>query len=260
MRISVLTAVAGAICLSLFSVPANAQATRTWVSGVGDDANPCSRTAPCKTFAGAISKTAAGGEINVIDPGGFGSVTITKSIPIIGSGVETGVLVSGTNAIVINAGPTDVVTLQGLDIHGIVPSLSGVKFLSGAELIVKSCRIHGFISSGNGIGLDVDPATRDRVLITDTLIDFNDTGVLVKPTGANVAKVFLERADIYRNLTGGLKVDGPTAEAQLFESVITANAVGITITNGGIVNSFGNNAIFQNGLDGAPPTNTIAPK
>jgi hypothetical protein len=84
-------------------LPVSAQATRTWVSGVGDDANPCSRTAPCKTFAGAISKTAAGGEINVLDPGGFGGVTITKSISIIAEGVEAGVLVSGTNAIVVNA-------------------------------------------------------------------------------------------------------------------------------------------------------------
>src|SRR5687768_12498119 len=80
--------------------PASAQATRTWVSGVGDDANPCSRTAPCKTFAGAISKTAAGGEINCLDPGGFGGVTITKSISIICDHTEGGVLVSGTNAIV----------------------------------------------------------------------------------------------------------------------------------------------------------------
>src|ERR1051325_10547439 len=76
-----------------------AQATRTWVSGVGDDANPCSRTAPCKTFAGAISKTAGGGEINVLDPGGFGGVTITKSLTI-SSTFEAGVLVSGTNAII----------------------------------------------------------------------------------------------------------------------------------------------------------------
>ncbi|PYQ51096.1 MAG: hypothetical protein DMF59_08935, partial [Acidobacteria bacterium] len=67
------------------SLTANAQASRTWVSGVGDDANPCSRTAPCKTFAGAISKTAAGGEISVLDPGGFGAVTITKSITIEGA-------------------------------------------------------------------------------------------------------------------------------------------------------------------------------
>src|ERR1700742_1182796 len=89
------------------AVAAHAQATRTWVSGVGDDANPCSRTAPCKTFAGAISKTAASGEINVLDPGGFGGVTITKSITIRADHVEAGVLVSGTNGIIINAGAND---------------------------------------------------------------------------------------------------------------------------------------------------------
>src|SRR3712207_3911989 len=93
-----------AVVLAL-TLPATAfgQATRTWVSGVGDDANPCSRTAPCKTFAGAISKTANGGEINITDPGGFGGVTITKSITIRGRGGTAGALVSGTNAIVINA-------------------------------------------------------------------------------------------------------------------------------------------------------------
>ena len=92
----------GFVALALPAV-ANAQATRTWVSGVGDDANPCSRTAPCKTFAGAISKTAAGGEINCLDPGGFGGVTITKSITINCKYTEGGVLVSGTNAIIVNA-------------------------------------------------------------------------------------------------------------------------------------------------------------
>src|ERR1700730_8489913 len=94
----------------LASAPAQAQATRTWVSGVGDDANPCSRTAPCKTFAGAISKTAPSGEINALDSGGFGAVTITKAITIDGGGNIAGVLVSGTNAIVINALNTDTVT------------------------------------------------------------------------------------------------------------------------------------------------------
>src|SRR5947209_16065855 len=94
--------IAGALSALSFVSPAHAQATRTWVSGVGDDANPCSRTAPCKTFAGAISKTASFGEINCIDPGGFGAVTITKSISIICDYTEAGVLVSGTNAIVLN--------------------------------------------------------------------------------------------------------------------------------------------------------------
>src|SRR5438309_9547715 len=92
--------IAGALSALSFVAPASAQATRTWVSGVGDDANPCSRTAPCKTFAGAISKTAAFGEINVLDPGGFGAVTITKSIAIRSDRFEGGVLVSGTNGIV----------------------------------------------------------------------------------------------------------------------------------------------------------------
>src|SRR3954462_11648712 len=117
---------------------ASAQATRTWVSGVGDDVNPCSRTAPCKTFAGAISKTAAGGEINCLDPGGFGGVTITKAITIACEGVTAGVLVSGTNAIIVNAGPSDQVTLRGLDINGAGTGLNGIRFLAGKALIVDN--------------------------------------------------------------------------------------------------------------------------
>src|SRR6202171_2112721 len=96
-RIALFAIIVGFFLPFLGSAPAHAQATRTWVSGVGDDANPCSRTAPCKTFAGAISKTAASGEINCIDPGGFGALTITKAIAIICDNVEAGVLVSGTN-------------------------------------------------------------------------------------------------------------------------------------------------------------------
>src|SRR6478735_7405290 len=103
---------------------------RTWVSGVGDDLNPCSRTAPCKTFAGAISKTAAGGEINVLDPGAYGAVTVTKSINIIAEGFEAGVLVSGTNAIIVNAGVNDVVELRGLDFNGTDNGLAGVKIIA----------------------------------------------------------------------------------------------------------------------------------
>src|SRR5438552_18717491 len=98
---------------ALVATAAFGQASRTWVSGVGDDVNPCSRTAPCKTFAGAISKTAAGGQISVLDPGGFGSVTITKSISIVAIGAEAGVLATNTNGIVINAGPHDGVHIPG---------------------------------------------------------------------------------------------------------------------------------------------------
>src|SRR3982074_2927712 len=98
---------------------AQAQATRTWVSGVGDDANPCSRTAPCKTWAGAISKTAAGGEIAALDPGGVGTPTITKAITISGQGVVTSTLASGVPGFLINAGINDRVTLQHISINGI---------------------------------------------------------------------------------------------------------------------------------------------
>src|SRR5689334_23924379 len=109
---------AAAVTFILASAPANAQATRTWVSGVGDDVNPCSRTAPCKTFAGAISKTAAGGEISVLDPGGFGSVTITKSMSLIADGNQGSILGASTNGIIINAGSNHVVNLRGLTIEG----------------------------------------------------------------------------------------------------------------------------------------------
>src|SRR6186997_631557 len=115
-KLALSTFFGGVVAATLSVGSANAQATRTWVSGVGDDANPCSRTAPCKTFAGAISKTAGGGEINVLDPGGFGGVTITKSITI-RSTFEAGVLVSGTNGIVISSSTANV-TLRGLDIDG----------------------------------------------------------------------------------------------------------------------------------------------
>src|SRR5205814_3945124 len=117
----------------LYMAPAQAQATRTWVSGVGDDANPCSRTAPCKTFAGAISKTATKGEINVLDPGGFGAVTITKSISIIAEGFLAGVLASSTNGVninIVNATATDVLVLRGLDINGNGTGFTGVNIIS----------------------------------------------------------------------------------------------------------------------------------
>src|SRR6058998_883111 len=116
------------VCATFYVGPAHAQATRTWVSGVGDDANPCSRTAPCKTFAGAISKTAAGGEINVIDPGGFGGVTITKSLTIKAEGLTGGVLVSLTGVKVQSARSVHIIDSEiyqfkaGISVQSTVPT------------------------------------------------------------------------------------------------------------------------------------------
>src|ERR1044071_8248501 len=156
MKLRILLAITAIGAVSgIAAAPAHAQATRTWVSGVGDDANPCSRTAPCKTFAGAISKTATGGEINVLDPGGFGGVTITKSITISSEGFEAGVLVSGTNAIIINALTTSNVVLRGLDIEGLGTGLVGIKVLGALRsLHVENCTINAF-RGANGSGIEV---------------------------------------------------------------------------------------------------------
>src|ERR1017187_9931557 len=119
MKISKLILPAAIVAvIAIFSIGAQAQATRTWVSGVGDDVNPCSRTAPCKTWAGAISKTAAGGEIDALDPGGFGAVTIVKAMTLDGGGNLASILVSGTPGITVNAGVNDIVTIRNLSIAG----------------------------------------------------------------------------------------------------------------------------------------------
>src|SRR5215467_7141472 len=147
-RLMVCNLGAMAVLLAAFSL-AQAQATRTWVSGVGDDANPCSRTAPCKTFAGAISKTATCGEIDVLDPGGFGAVTITKSIKIEADGLIAGIVVTGTNAIVVNAPANAEVVIRGITFEGLCGSgQSGIKVLSAGMVSVENCYIDGFSTGG----------------------------------------------------------------------------------------------------------------
>ncbi|HSS20790.1 MAG TPA: right-handed parallel beta-helix repeat-containing protein [Pyrinomonadaceae bacterium] len=131
-----------------FASLANAQATRTWVSGVGDDANPCSRTAPCKTFAGAISKTANCGEIDALDPGGFGAVTITKSITIDGTGTLAGILASLTTGVIVNATATDVITIRGLTINGACNGIRGMNILQAKTVNVEDCVIFRFANEG----------------------------------------------------------------------------------------------------------------
>src|SRR3954454_15959515 len=174
-----------ALALVALAVPvsASAQATRTWVSGVGDDANPCSRTAPCKTFAGAISKTATNGEINCLDPGGFGGVTIGKALTIDCHYTQGGVLVSGTNAIVVNAPSTDKVTLRGLDINGLGNSLVGVKVLSAKSVKVRDVKIYGFTQSA--IVYAASNADSRGLVADSDLINNTANGIFVAPQGAS---------------------------------------------------------------------------
>src|ERR1700716_2138410 len=119
-RIALLTLAIVFLVPFFAAAPAHAQANRTWVSGVGDDANPCSRTAPCKTFAGAISRTDVGGEIDALDSGGFCAVTINKAITIWANGGTASILsAGGTNGIIVQAGPNDVVTVHGISVNGV---------------------------------------------------------------------------------------------------------------------------------------------
>jgi hypothetical protein len=171
------------VLCALGSVATQAQATRTWVSGVGDDANPCSRTAPCKTFAGAISKTAAGGEISVLDPGGFGAVTITKAITINGEGTLAGILNAGTNGIVVNAGANDVVIIRNISINGAGTGLNGIRFLAGKHLIVDNCWISGVTTHGIDVSLGAVAAGGGRLTVQDSHIEkCSSVGIRVNAT------------------------------------------------------------------------------
>ena len=248
-----------------------AQATRTWVSGVGDDANPCSRTAPCKTFAGAISKTAAGGEISVLDPGGFGAVTITKSISIVAedSG-EGGLLAALTNGVIVNAGAADVVTLRGLIIEGTGNGLNGIRFLAGKQLNVERCVIADFraSSAGNGHGIAFRPSGASHLYVVDSVIENNGVGgngggVVVQPTGAGSATVTFDRVSMPGNVfgfkadgngsTGGIKatLNDSSASSSSFSGVVAITAAGqsavdLFVNRSAIVNN-GSNGIRSEG-------------
>lgn len=224
------------------AAPAAAQATRTWVSGVGDDVNPCSRTAPCKTFAGAISKTAAGGEINCIDQGAYGTVTITKSIAISCVGVTAGVLHSATNGIIVNAAASDVVYLRGLDINGGTPSaagLNGVRFLNGASLTIEDTVIRNSVSaSPGGNGVAFQPAGAARLTIRNTTISNNGaagagSGILIQPSGTGSAQVTIDNVQIVQNAGVGVLITtngntgGATNYVSISDSTISGNQFGV---------------------------------
>jgi hypothetical protein len=168
--------------------PAWSQATRTWVSGVGDDANPCSRTAPCKTFAGAISKTAAGGEINAIDPGGYGAVTITKSIVIDGQGTFASILAGGATGVIVN-GPGIVVTLRNLAINCAGAATgNGIRIVAAAEVNIDNVVIENCAGTGTqGRGVAIETADNVRVTIQNSqIVNMNNQGVHSNPSGGVV--------------------------------------------------------------------------
>lgn len=185
------------MCAVVGATSSYAQATRTWVSGVGDDANPCSRTAPCKTYAGAISKTAAGGEISTLDPGGFGGVTITKAITINGDGTLAGILSAGTNGIIVNAGVNDHVIIRNLSINGAGTGLNGIRYLAGKQLTVDNVTISGVTNRG----IDVSVAT-GRLVVKNTTIQKTATGIFLSATTAGGLQSILDNVTLTGNTTG----------------------------------------------------------
>ena len=196
-----INALAVALFALAFASAAQAQATRTWVSGVGDDANPCSRTAPCKTFAGAISKTADGGEIDALDPGGFGAVTITKNITIDGTGTLASILSAGTNGVIVNAPATATVTLHNISINGAGTGINGIRFLAGKALNVIGCFIQGVTT--HGIDVAMNQASLVSVFVADTVIKkCGGDGLSLSNSGAGPTKYALERSSFVECANG----------------------------------------------------------
>lgn len=193
-----------------FPVLADAQATRTWVSGVGDDVNPCSRTAPCKTFAGAISKTATNGEINCLDPGGYGAVTITKSITIDCEDTQGSILAAGTNGVIVNiTSGTDTkkhVRLRGLSINGV----SNTAAVSGVRVLAAN-----FVS------------------VEDTVIDgFQNHGISIETT-SGTPKIMVDRVSIRGMVGNGINtfVTGGSVNLAISNSVFSSNATGVNLSS-----------------------------
>ena len=195
-----------ALVLLALALPAvaSAQATRTWVSGVGDDANPCSRTAPCKTFAGAISKTANGGIIDALDDGGFGAVTITKPVTIDGGHHTAGLLASGgINAINVAAGVNDKIVLKNLNMegNGTTLGLNGIRITQAKSVKVYNSTISNF--SRSGISLEPNAGVTTQLVASHNQIyDNGGNGVNVAPLNTAVANVTLRDNDIQSNTCG----------------------------------------------------------
>lgn len=223
------------LMLFLQSAVVFGQAARTWVSGVGDDVNPCSRTAPCKTFAGAISKTADRGEINTLDPGGYGAVTITKSITINGEGTNGSILSAAANGVIVNGANIRVV-LKNININGAGTGVNGVRFLAGDELHLENVTITGL--AAGAAGLLMSPTLNDRVVNLDNVKIFPGNKSVLDPSGAATAGI---RVDTSGNMMGLVKIHTKN-------TVIEGAAIGVNLINNGWFSA--DNTVIQNTTTG----------
>ena len=247
----------GLLMLGLSAGPALADQARSFVSGLGSDTNApnCIRTAPCRTFQTAHDHTLANGEISVLDAGSYGSVTINKNISVINDGVgEAGALVSGGGAgIIINAGPTDAVTLRGLTIKGLGPANgggNGIVFNTGLSLTLESCVIRNMTGAFPlGIGVTVQPSNTTLFTASNTTATDNQNGgILVVPTGGTgiVVSAVLNGVSLYNNGLLGFAINGSNADS--------ASRVTATVTNSVAGNTFGNGFWSVSAVGKAPTT------
>lgn len=254
--------------VSLPTTSAHAQATRTWVSGVGDDANPCSRTAPCKTFAGAISKTAAGGEIDCLDPGGFGAVTITKSMTIDCTGVAGGILAALANGVIVNAGVNDKVVLRNLVIQGTTGAsigVRGIRWIAGRELHLDRVVVQGFST----FCVDVAKSAVGILYVQSSYFTECPTGINLSTTASNVVAmingsnfhgmpgngVAAASAGVFANVTNstfvnssnGMVASASGAIINASYNVVANNTTGINASVAGASIRASANQLYDNG-------------
>jgi len=235
-KVELLLAIIALALPFLAAGPARAQATRTWVSGTGNDDHNCSRTAPCKTFQGALNnnKTAPGGEINCLDPGDFGPVTITFSLTISCEAGTAGIQASSDSAIFINAATTDVVTLRGLDINGQGGIAFGIGVHSAGQVNIEKCAIRNFVAPG----IDISTLSTLFLFVTDTVVSDNGTGAqLFNSNGSGYKVASLKNVVITGSTFDALSLFGPNVYVNVTESIFAGNggnAVGVF--TGGTVN------------------------
>jgi hypothetical protein len=229
-----------ALGLTILAPAAQAQSSRTWVSGVGDDANPCSRVSPCKTFAGAISKTAAGGEIDCLDPGAFGGVTITKSISIVCEDTPAGVLATGGTGFIINAGANDIIVFRGLTIDGGGTGTAGIKIFQAARVEVHDSVITDFRGTTTpppvvpGYGISVVPGSANiKLLVSNTTITGNTTGIWTSFTGTGTLSALIENSEISGNTSAGISYAAGNQAGTLVvqNSSVSNNVAGISLSS-----------------------------
>jgi hypothetical protein len=208
IKIASLSIAGALLTCSLSAVPAQAGPNGTWVSGHGTDSGGCALVAPCRTFAFAFSQTAAGGEIDVLDPAGYGAVTITKVVSIVNDGVGVAVIrASSGNAITINAGAGDSVHLRGLTIEGLGSGSGGILFNTGGNLAIENCVIRNF-SNGNYIA----PSNSSTFSMSNTIVSNNATGITILLSASATVSGVLSKVTANNNgegitVIGSLKVD-----------------------------------------------------